>query len=161
MSLSKCFPLQPRCPGTPLWVGGSGPLKKSTIPRTSVFLFLLPSEDCSQWIISYTCTLIRNSFHTETVYKILLRAFFHKLIFLSEKWLPLNIPSQLRCAFAKDMNTYAFLLHYDWVFLSVDLYSASVLISELQRPWNVTIKESYLVHIFRTLGLWFSNISHI
>lgn len=78
-----------------------------------------------------------------------MKAFFHKLIFLSEKWLPLNMHSQLHCVFAKDMNTYTFLLHYDWAFLSVDLYSLSVLISELQRPCDVNIKVSFLEHIKR------------
>jgi len=98
-------------------------------------LSIPPSQrSCSQWIIGCTCTLTRNSFHTKTVYKVLLRASFHKSIFLSEKWLPLNMPIQLHCVFAKDMNTYEFLLHYHCGFLSFDLYSVPVLISELKRP---------------------------
>lgn len=65
------------------------------------FLFLLPTGGCSQWIIGCTFTFTRNSFRTETVYKVLMKAFLHKLFFLSEKWLPLNMPSQLHCVFDK------------------------------------------------------------
>lgn len=103
------------------------------------FLFLLPRGSCSQWIIGCTCTFTRNSFHAETVYKVLMKAFFHKPFFLSEKCLPLNMPSQLHCVFVKDVNAYEFLVFYYQTFLFVDLYSVSVLVSDLQRPYDVNI----------------------
>lgn len=144
MSSSRSFPLQPRSPGILLLFRGSDSLAKWATTRSWA-----PSGGCSQWIISYICTLTRNSFHTGTVFRVSLRAFFHRMIFLSEKCPPLNMPSHLHCVFAKDKKIYEFCFIIIGFFLSVDLYSVSVLMSELQRPCDVNIKVSYLEHIKR------------